>query len=164
MRMKVIIVVFFSIMKISIIFIIISFLIIMFIMSNHYQVAKRQSFRFARGSGWLERKLEELKKAADNHDDELAGEQEKIVSCPFFGCKHGINHCSISLYHQIIITSYLVLLHISKTLIHHCCIATSAKMTVGKRFPAKLIRRKKQCQCDISQLEAMLIYFNSFQC
>ena len=86
---------------------------------------------------------EDLKKAADKHDDELAGEQEKIVSCPFFGCKHGINHCSISLYHQIIITSYLVLLHISKTLIHHCCIATSAKMTVGKRFPAKLIRRKK---------------------
>ena len=41
MRMKVIIVVFFSIMKISIIFIVISFLIIMFIMSNHYQVAKR---------------------------------------------------------------------------------------------------------------------------
>ena len=43
----------------------------------------------------------------------------------------------VSSYHHIIITSYLVLLHISKTLIHHCCIATSDKMTVGKRFPAK---------------------------
>ena len=30
---------------------------------------------------------EDLKKAADKHDDELAGEQEKIVSCPFFGCE-----------------------------------------------------------------------------
>ena len=72
------------------------------------------------------------------------GKQEKVIRCPFVGCKHEINHCSKSLlnilvssYHQTIITSYLVLLHISKTLIHHCCIATSAKMTVGKRFLAK---------------------------
>ena len=29
-------------------------------------------------------------------------EQEKIIRCPFFVCKHGINHCPISLYHHII--------------------------------------------------------------
>ena len=63
------------------------------------------------------------------------GEPEKIICC--LNNKHGINHCPMSFYHHIIITSYLVLLHISKTLIHHCCVATSAKMTVGKRFPAK---------------------------
>ena len=33
------------------------------------------------------------------------GEQEENVSCPFFWCGHGINHCSISLYHQIIKSS-----------------------------------------------------------
>ena len=32
-------------------------------------------------------------------------EQEKIIRCPFFGCKHGINHCPISLYHHIIKSS-----------------------------------------------------------
>ena len=54
-------------------------------------------------------------------------------------------HILVSSDHQIIITSYLVLLHISKTLIYHCCIATSAKITVGKQFPAKSIRRRKMC-------------------
>ena len=54
-------------------------------------------------------------------------------------------HILVSSCHQIIITSYLVLLHISKTLIYHCCIATSAKITVGKQFPAKSIRRRKMC-------------------
>ena len=33
------------------------------------------------------------------------GEQEKILWCPFFGWKLGINHCSISLYHYIIKSS-----------------------------------------------------------
>ena len=33
------------------------------------------------------------------------GEQEKILCCPFFGWKLGINHCSISLYHYIIKSS-----------------------------------------------------------
>ena len=33
------------------------------------------------------------------------GEQEKIIRCPFFGCKHGINHCPISLYQHIIKSS-----------------------------------------------------------
>ena len=33
------------------------------------------------------------------------GEQEENVSCPFFWCEHGINHCSISLYHHTIKSS-----------------------------------------------------------
>ena len=51
----------------------------------------------------------------------------------------------VSLYHQIIITSYLVPLHISKTLIHHCCIATFAKITSRKAISSKIDQKKKIC-------------------
>ena len=71
----------------------------------------------------------------------------------------------VSLYHQIIITSYLVPLHISKTLIHHCCIATSAKITSRKAISSKIDQKRKICQCDISVIKShLLMYLNSFQC